>query len=590
MSWNDDRENYLYIDKKPCPVCGGDYAMVYEPYDNKNGSRICGFVCIDCGHAETKDSQQLFALYTGKNKIDVWDLDNDYDIDDFHPDAQRVIRDMKSGRYFKPPKPKKPAQPKSQPKKPVYQQPKPQPQRPIYQQPTVQKPVYQPPQQIIRRPFIDYDVDEYGNATDFNRDYESGNFRKTAGNYKNKRAKGFPLNAAEQFRLAYSLGEIGQHHEAVTEWTTYIYRFPNSSDLATIYNNRGVEYSLINEINKSTEDYKMAIKLGYGESERLRKIIRSRESSSMLEAAKKFCSNKDYKNAAEAYEKALSYGLNLEKNWFEYGICLNEINKTDEAAKAYSKYIALYPGTASAAHHNRGNIFWSKGLYEKAYEDYTKSWSLYDQETKNKYSFIKVRINAYEALEKAYQVYNDKIYAEAAEGFERFKEVGDLGTYWFSYAYSLFELGRTDEAVAAYTKFIDKNPDSNDIPAAYNNRAVGLFKLDKRDEGFLDYWKAYDVYSSDEKRMSVLSRIYSRSKKLGNIEQFEKALTEQRVRGISDEVDAGKFYMNKMMYEKAAECFERSHTVEAEELLDKCRKKQFKEKSNTDMDDFFILM
>lgn len=57
---------------------------------------------------------------------------------------------------------------------------------------------------------------------------------------------------------------------------------------------------------------------------------------------------------------------------------------------------------------------------------------------------------------------------------------------------------------------------------------------------------------------------------------------------VSD--DAGKFYMNKMMYEKAAKCFEKPHTAEAEELLDKCIKKQFKEKSNNNMDDFFILM
>jgi tetratricopeptide (TPR) repeat protein len=479
MSWNDDRENYLYIDKRPCPKCGGDYAMVYEPYENKNGSRICGFICVDCGHAETKDSQQLFALYTGKNKTDVWDLDNDYDIEDFHPDAQRVIRDMKSGRYFKPPKPKRVSQPKPkpqpqlQPRKPVYQT-----QKPVYPQPkpTVQKPIYyQPPQEVIRRPFIDYDVDEYGNATDFNRDFESKDYRKTVGNYRNKRAKGYSLNAIELFRLAYSLCEIKQHHEAVKEWTTYILRFPNDSDLATAYNNRGVNYSKINEINKSTEDYKMAIKLGYSDSEKLREIIKNRESISMLETAKRYYSNKDYKNAVELYEKTISNGY-------------------------------------------------------------------------------------------------------------------DLGSYWFSYAYSLFELNKFDESVNAYTEFIDKNPDSSDIPAAYNNRAVGLFKLHKNYGGFEDYWEAFSKYPSDEKKNAVLSRIYSRSKQCDDIEQFEKALLKQRDIGISDEVDAGKFYINKKMYEKAIECFGKSYTSEAKELLEKCKKELFKEKVNNGMDDFFILM
>ena len=582
MSWNDDRENYLYIDKRLCPKCGGDYAMVYEPYENKNGSRICGFICVDCGHAETKDSQQLFALYTGKNKTDVWDLDNDYDIEDFHPDAQRVIRDMKSGRYFKPPKPKRVSQPKPKP------QPQLQPRKPVYQ---TQKPVYyQPPQEVIRRPFIDYDVDEYGNVTDFNRDYESKDFRKTVGNYINKRAKGFSLNASEQFRLAYSLGEIKQHLEAVKEWTTYILRFPNNSDLATVYNNRGVDYSKINEITKSTEDYKMAIKLGYSDSEKLRKIIKNRESISMLETAKRYYSNKDYKNAVELYEKTISNGYDLGNNWFEYGFSLNELNKSEEASKAYSKYIAINPATASAAYHNRGNIYWDNKLYKKAYEDYSKAWSLYDQVNKNKFKFIEDRISAYEALEKAVKSYAEKNYQEAAEGFKKFKKVGLLGPYWFSYAYSLFELDIFYESVNAYTEFIDKNPDSNDIPAAYNNRAVGLFKLYKNDEGFEDYWEAYSKYPSDEKKNAVLSRIYSRSKQCDDIEQFEKALLKQRDIGISDEVDAGKFYINKNMYEKAIECFDKSYTSEAKELLEKCKKELFKEKVSDGMDDFFILM
>lgn len=471
MSWDDEKENNLYIDKQPCPECGGNYAMVYEPYEDKNGSRICGFVCVDCGHAAIKNSKQMFSLYTGKNKIDVWDLDNDYDIYSFHPEAQRIIMDMKAGRYFKLPKPKKLGQPKPQPKTPVYEQPK----QPVYQppKPSVQKPiVYIPPQEVIKRPFIDYDVDEFGYVTDFNKDYSSGDYKKTAANYKNKRTKGFSLDANEQFRLAYSLGEIGQHSEAVKEWTTYISRFPNNADIAIAYNNRGVEYSNINEIDKSTEDYKWAIKLGYSGSDNLKSIIEKRESSKTLEAA-----------------------------------------------------ILLF---------------------------------------------------------------NEGKYSEVINKLEQLNKVGKLEEHLFKYAYSLYETNRTSESVDAYTKFITKNSNNTDIPAAYNNRAIAQFKLNNQAQGFADYWQAYINYQSDEKKNLVLTRIYNNSKKYYDIEQFEKVLKEQRRRGISDELDSGKFYMDRQMFEKAKECFSKINNIEAESMIKQVNKLLNKKKNESD--DIFYIM
>jgi|GEM_PF-1105119 len=403
MAWdNDDNSFSLYIYKNPCPECSGDMVMIYEPYKDKSGTRICGHVCVDCGFARYIDSQMFFPLYTGKYKRDEWVVDED-DLEDFHEDAQAVIRNMKAGRFFRMPRQRK-APPASRPKNTAPA--KPQSRQPAQDQRTTRNTRQEQDRQSPQSRPSQVRQDQTGSGNNpFSRQggyqaerqfsrgdpvpdnkpivfmynighlYNTGDYKGTVDACRQKLRAGSKLDREELFQYAYSLDELGMYKEAIEAWTEYLTRFRNSSDVAVVYNNRGVAYSRINDPERSTEDYRQAIAHGYIHSDKLQKIINQRESQKHLDNAKNQYRAGNYSYALSEFEAVRRLGYDLGNFWFEYGYCLSRAERTNDAISAYTKYISMDPGS-TAAYKNRGILYKKIGENKKFNVDFWYAYHL----------------------------------------------------------------------------------------------------------------------------------------------------------------------------------------------------------------------
>lgn len=596
MAW-DNTENLLYIHKKPC-TCGGDVVMVYEPYEDKKGARICGRVCIDCGTVISMDSQQSFGFYTGKNKKEVWDLDR-IDMREFHPIARRIIQEMKGGRYFTPPKnnnhqagannnhqlntyanrqrsnsqansgqnrnEKTANQQYSQQNHRQYSQ--------QYSHPSSQhyshqnSPKYsqqnesksEPKEQRVYRSYI------YG--VDLNHLLQTKQYQQLINSYEGKLKAGYSMEKAELFWYAYSMGELQRDHDAIKIYTEYVQKYPGDPELYNVYNNRSISYDRLGMEILATQDLKQAIASGHPDSTRLRNTLKAREQASKLEKGKKLYEAAAYKEALAAYEECRSEGIDLQENWFHYAYCQQTLKDYGKALFAYENYLKLYPESANAFL-NQAKIYWQNELYEKALEKYQKAWNYYDVASRQKFNIIQTRIEVIRALLRSEEAYHNHNYASAALGYEKFKAHKDLGLYWGSYAFSLYQLERYSEAEFAYSNYMEKYPEIN----CYGTRGFIRLKLKKYDMALKDLWKGFHLSKEENGKISILKDLALAAKAANHIEQYKKILKELRSRNLADEMDAGKFFMGQKDYLDAIDCFTKVEGMDYNErMLVQCK-------------------
>jgi tetratricopeptide (TPR) repeat protein len=134
--------------------------------------------------------------------------------------------------------------------------------------------------------------------------------------------------------------------------------------------------------------------------------------------------------------------------YFDRGNAHFNSGEYDDAIKAYTEAISLYPGLTDA-YHNRGLSYYKKGKYEEAAADFSKVIS---RDPAN------------------VQAYNNR-------------------------ALAYLKLGQYENAINDYTKVISMTPDFAD---AYHNRGIAYSNAGRYDEAIRDYDKAISLRPKDK--------------------------------------------------------------------------------------------
>jgi tetratricopeptide (TPR) repeat protein len=132
------------------------------------------------------------------------------------------------------------------------------------------------------------------------------------------------------------------------------------------------------------------------------------------------------------------------------------------------------------------------------------------------------------------------LYADEKEAKEAFRR-----------GFSLYEQGKLDEAIKAYTETIEKGAGTTYEPAAYHNRGIAYFTKTQYDEAIADYTKAIEL---NPKKAQFY---YSRGNARSHMGQYDAAISDysKALRLDPKYVDAyfnrGNAYLDKAQYDRA---------------------------------------
>ena len=316
------------------------------------------------------------------------------------------------------------------------------------------------------------------------------------------------------FELAYSAAELGKKKEAEGAYTEYISQNPSDP---VGYNNRAIIYREWEWYENELKDLEKAWSLNY----------RKNNIESRIAAAKKHIAEKEEKKKEQAkfdgdmtyldqcfeqkkYDLVCKTGDYWEeKDWdlgwhyFRYAYSLVEVGRDSDALLNYTRYLVKYPED-KAALNNRANVLERKERYKDALADLEKAYALgqRDFNIDTRMARLKQKIEDADVaakLKKQFMAdaeavaidFEAKNYQAVVNRLEPwFNKNYDMNLTLFRYAYSLVEVGREDDALLAYNRYLNKYSDSK---AAYNNRAILWEAKGELDRALEDLEKAYEL-------------------------------------------------------------------------------------------------
>ncbi len=184
---------------------------------------------------------------------------------------------------------------------------------------------------------------------------------------------------------------------------------------------------------------------------------------------------------ADLFRRAIELDPTSEAAHFNFGNCLNELGRLNEAASSYDKAIALKP-RYSEAHHARGTTLYRLGQHEAALASFDKATAL-------KPDFIVTHNN------RGITLFAMKRFQDALLSFNKAIKLNrDYADAYCNRAGVLIELGRLAEGLASADKAVSLNPK---FALAHNIRGVALKELSRLNEAVASFDKAIALAPSN---------------------------------------------------------------------------------------------
>lgn len=241
----------------------------------------------------------------------------------------------------------------------------------------------------------------------------------------------------------------GLYDEAILEYNKAILINP---EYAEAYSNRGMTYFAKGLFNQALEDYNMAIKLNpnLAQAYNNRGNVYSRRGL--------------YKQAIADYNKALELNPELTIVYYNKALACEAVDDIEEAIKSYQYFLQQVPATNAFAkeaikrveslkrlldskeeamiHFNRGNEYFTAGLYDKAIFEYSEAIAIYPEYAE-----------AYRARGDVY--YRKGLYSEAVNDYDKVTEMNpNLVMAYYNKALALEHIDQKERAIEAYLAFI----------------------------------------------------------------------------------------------------------------------------------------
>lgn len=215
-------------------------------------------------------------------------------------------------------------------------------------------------------------------------------------------------------------------------------------------------------------------------------------------------SRDDYARALPYFEKATDADANYAEAWYQAGYCYGLLNRHAEALKASRQASRLRPDW-SAAYINIGVSSYALGAFKDAAEAYRQAIRIDDTNPETQYSLGLVlgklnrtdeeivayrravslkpdHANAIERLGLA--LFKQKRFGEAAAAFDQLKSYKPEAKTYNLLGESLFEAGKLDESIEAFSTAIGSKPD---FDKARFNLGRAYLKQNNRDMAQLQY-------------------------------------------------------------------------------------------------------
>jgi tetratricopeptide (TPR) repeat protein len=279
----------------------------------------------------------------------------------------------------------------------------------------------------------------------------------------------------------------------------------------------------------------------------------------------------NYKDAAEAFKKAVSIQENYPEALHQQGYCYNELGLYDDAIEVLRKEEKLNPtarnqfelGYAMAslkkydealtyfdraielsddygeAYKQRGNTYFRQKNYEKALEDYKQYEELEEEIADSKFYFNKGWVE------------NDLgKYEDAIKTLDRCVELDIGGSEGFvELAYSHYKLKQNDDAIRNYRKAINNSKEPNRL-ATVGMGDVYFDNMENYDSALVYYEKASRL-KKDGKVYYRLGWCYNDKERYSDAVQALKQAIEIDSSLVKAQTELGYAYYKLKLYEDA---------------------------------------
>ena len=169
-------------------------------------------------------------------------------------------------------------------------------------------------------------------------------------------------------------------------------------------------------------------------------------------------------------------------------------------------------------------------------------------------TYVDTRVGLGEPMQLPEMKLTTKAAAQAAAGGEAEKANAALREM-FANANKLSSEGKADEAIAAYTELLAKNPQ---IAEAHYN--IGYLKSQKKDWPGAEaaYLKALEVRPGYGEAISALARVYTESGQAAKATELLTKAAADNPKDAKVQFNLGVFYLNSGKAEEAAAAFQKS--------------------------------
>ncbi len=188
--------------------------------------------------------------------------------------------------------------------------------------------------------------------------------------------------------------------------------------------------------------------------------------------------------------------------WFYLGVALGQLQRYEEAIKAYAQAVQIKPDYHQAWN-NKGAALGQLQRYEEAIAAYEQA--------------VRIKPDKHEAW------YNKGI---VLDGLQRYEEAiaayaqavrikPDFHQAWYNKGFALGQLQRYEEAIAAYEQAVRIQPDKHE---AWNNKGTALYQLQRYEEAIAAYEQAVQIKPDDHQAW------YGKGVALHQLQRYEEAI------------------------------------------------------------------
>lgn len=278
-------------------------------------------------------------------------------------------------------------------------------------------------------------------------------------NFLNRAVQLKPQEAMFYYNYGVALRAAGQQEKAVEMLTKCVQLNPNQVDAL----------NQLVEIHLKMRNWQQASHL-------LKRLatLHPLDAPTLRKLGESLHHQKQYKEAITFLQKACGLPHQDANTYHQLGLSLQADNQLTAAADAYQRCIELN-GKIAPAHNNLAIVLAEQGQHERAVEHYRKTMELNPD-------LFQTKCNLGGLLRKTGELEESVQWLRSAV-----EQKPDCGEAWCNLGNTLGDLGEIDEAMRCYRKAILIKPD---YTQARLNRAIGLLRQEKFDDGWVEYeWR-----------------------------------------------------------------------------------------------------